>query len=79
MLYNQWLARILQRYFTPDYIRSYFFSRNCLSVNDGVLMYLDRVVIPPPLRKDIRGKLHIGQKDIIKSKELAAWFLVDAD
>ena len=37
----------------PEQLRSYFPHRNNLSTLDGVIMYDDRIIIPPKLRKHV--------------------------
>ena len=63
----------------PDYakdvpvaLKSYFASRSCLSTVNGVVTYLERIVIPESLRKDTLRKLHAGHWGINKSRDLAA-------
>ena len=46
------------RHDLPEEIRSYFQFRDHLSIVDGVVMYGDRLVIPPKLRNPIMETLH---------------------
>ena len=42
----------------PEELRSYFQFREDLSIVDGVVMYGDRIVVPPTLRDQILETLH---------------------
>ena len=56
----------------PESLRSYFAARSCLSSVNGVLTYLNRIVIPSSLRPDTLARLHAGHQGITKSRDLAA-------
>ena len=49
----------------------YYRRRHELSTQLGVLMWGARVVIPPPLRKDVLEELHSTHMGIVKTKALA--------
>ena len=74
----------------PDYYKDvsvdaqpYFANRYSLSMVNGVLTYLDRIVIPGSMQNDILEKLHSSHQGIVKSKQLASysvwWPTVNAD
>ena len=42
----------------PKSLHSYFAARHCLSTVQGVLTYLNRIVIPTSLRQDTLTRLH---------------------
>ena len=67
----------------PAALKSYFASRNCLSTVNGIVTYLNRIVIPASLRKDTLARLHAGHQGVNKSRELAAttvwWPTINAD
>ena len=46
------------RHELPEELRSYFLFRDDLSIVDGVVMYGNRIVIPPTLRNQILETLH---------------------
>ena len=52
-------------------IRSYFNKRNDLSLEDGILMFGLRVIVPEIYRKVILAELHNGHPGIIRMKGLA--------
>ena len=52
-------------------LKSYFTLKDDLSVQQGLLMYRDRLVIPATLRKDILRRLHAGHQGIVKTRALA--------
>ena len=43
----------------------YFNFRNYLSTTDGVILYKDRIVIPPRLRKEVLLALHSAHQGIV--------------
>ena len=47
-----------QRHDVPEELRNYFRFREDLSIVDGVVMYGDRIVVPPKLRGQILETLH---------------------
>ena len=63
----------------PDYIKDvpevakpYYSSRASLSVIDGILVYLDRIVIPITMREEVLNKLHAGHSGMVACKRLAS-------
>ena len=46
------------------YLREYFNFREHLSTTDGVVLYKDRVLIPPVLREDILKALHAAHQGV---------------
>ena len=65
-------------------LQSYLAARACLSSVQGVLTYLNRIVIPASLRPDVLMRLHAGhQGQQQKVRDLAAtsvwWPTVNVD
>ncbi len=64
-------------------IREYFSVNAHLSVMDGLLLYDDRIVIPPALRAEVLQKIHAGHMGITKCKTRASqsvwWFGIGND
>ena len=54
----------------PD-IRPFFTVRDDLIVQEGLLLYRTRLVIPVELRRDILSKIHDGHQGIVKCRALA--------
>lgn len=54
----------------PD-VRPYYQVRDDLSVQEGLIMFGTRLVIPAVLRKDILCKIHDGHQGIVKCRALA--------
>ena len=52
-------------------LKPYLTLKDDLSVQQGLLMYRDRLVIPASLRKDILQRLHAGHQGIVKTRALA--------
>ena len=46
-------------------------ARGHLSETDGLLVYNDRLVIPPELRKDILERIHEGHQGMTKCRDRA--------
>lgn len=46
----------------------YYKYRNEISLNQGLLCYKDRIIIPPELRKTVLQHIHTGHQGISKSK-----------
>ena len=65
----------------PKSLQSYFASRSCLSSVQGVLTYLNRIVIPASLR--LLNRFHAGHQGQQKVRDVAAtsvwWPTVNAD
>ena len=55
----------------PESLKSFYMNRNCLSVVNGIVTYLDRIVIPKSLQNEILAKLHAGHSGITKCRQLA--------
>ena len=55
----------------PETLQSYFAARHCLSTVNGVLTYLNRIVIPASLRNETLARLHAGHQGVTKSRDLA--------
>jgi hypothetical protein len=54
----------------PD-VKAFFPSRSDLTVQEGLLMFQSRLVIPTVLQKDILGRIHEGHQGIVKCRALA--------
>ncbi|KAI4883685.1 hypothetical protein NFI96_009381, partial [Prochilodus magdalenae] len=52
-------------------LKPYLFRRNDLTVQAGCLLWGQRVIIPPSLRKRVLQQLHSGHCGIVRMKELA--------
>jgi len=48
----------------PDALRDFFQFRDDLSVTDGVILYKDRIVIPPLLRNEVLDALHAAHQGV---------------
>ena len=46
----------------PEPLRDFFQFRDDLSTSDGIILYKDRVVIPPSLRQDVLSTLHAAHQ-----------------
>lgn len=46
----------------------YYKHRNEISLNEGLLCYKDRIIIPPEMRKIVLQQIHTGHQGITKSK-----------
>jgi len=55
----------------PVSVRPYLPMAAEFSVEDGLLMRGSRIVIPPPLRQELLGKIHTGHQGITKCREQA--------
>ena len=63
----------------PPLLREYFNFRDYLSTTDGVILYKDRIVIPPRLRKEVLLALHSAHQGIASMTArsnicLLAWY-----
>lgn len=67
----------------PEDLQSFYQKRNSLSTEDGVLYYMNRVVIPNVLRKSVMQGLHENHPGIVKSKMICRsyvwWPKIDND
>ena len=61
----------------PDQLRPYYPIRDCLTVQDGIVMKGERLVIPIKMRRDIKEKLHaahLGKDSMLRrARELVYW------
>ena len=58
-------------------IREFFYSREHLSISNGLLTYDDRIVIPTEMREGILELIHTGHQGITKRREradLSVWW-----
>ena len=68
-----WPARVEN---VPLQIREFFDSRGHLSMNNGLLTYDDRIVIPADMREEMLERIHTGHQGITKCREpadLSVW------
>ena len=56
---------------TPAVVRPYLLMKDEFSVQQGLLMRGSRIVIPPPLRKELLQRIHNGHQGITKCRERA--------
>jgi transposase InsO family protein len=61
--------------FTDDEIRTFFNRRNALTVHKDVVLFADRIVVPPRFRRRILQQLHVGHPGIPRMKNLARSFV----
>lgn len=54
-----------------DLLKPYWNVRDSLSIQNGILMMDNRLVIPPKLRNDILGRIHDGHLGIVKCRARA--------
>ncbi|XP_071478837.1 uncharacterized protein [Diadema antillarum] len=52
------------RHELPTTIREYFPFRDALSAVDGIILYKDRIVIPPSLREEVLAHLHAAHQGV---------------
>ena len=62
---NGWPQQVSQQ------IKPYFTLKNDISLQQGLLMYRDRIIIPDELREEILNRLHGGHQGIVKTRALA--------
>ena len=59
-------------YSVPHSVRDYYRERALLSLNDGVVTYKLKIVMPPKMRDDALRRLHESHQGISKCRERAA-------
>ena len=52
-------------------IKPYLTLKNDISLQQGLLMYRDRIIIPEKMREEILNRLHGGHQGIVKTRALA--------
>ena len=52
-------------------VKPFYAHRSDLSVQRGLLMYRDRLVIPTSMRENILERLHAGHQGVVKTRALA--------
>ena len=52
------------RHELPPPLREYFQLRDELSTVDGVILYKDRLVIPPSLREEVLAHIHAANQGV---------------
>ena len=61
----------------------FYRKRHELSTQQGVLFWQNRVVIPPPLRKQLLEELHVGHPGVVRMKAVARSYIwypnIDSD
>lgn len=77
---NGWPETIKE---VPKDVQPFYASRQCLSTTQGIIVYLDRIVIPKSLQDDIISRLHAGHQGIQSCRKLAAqsvwWPTINVD
>ena len=67
----------------PDNLKSYYFKRNELTVEEGCLLRGTRVVIPAKYQESVLAELHLNHPGIVQMKALARlhvwWPTLDTD
>ena len=48
----------------PEQLREYFQFRDDLHTIDGVILYIDRIIIPPSLREEVLASLHSAHQGV---------------
>ena len=56
---------------SPPGLKQYFILKSDLSVQEGILMYRHRIVIPSVMREETLQKLHAGHQGVAKTRALA--------
>ena len=56
----------------PESLQPYFAVKNVLSTTQGILTYLDRIVIPKSMKADMLERIHSSHQGIEKCRKLAA-------
>ena len=59
------------KYHVSETLKPYYSVSAELSIQHGILMRNNRIVIPPPLRKDMLDRLHTGHQGITKCRRRA--------
>ncbi|GFS00228.1 Pol polyprotein [Elysia marginata] len=54
-----------------EQLKRYWTVRNELAINQGTLMYENRLVVPPALREDILRRIHEGHQGVVKCRAFA--------
>ncbi|GFO24240.1 Pol polyprotein [Plakobranchus ocellatus] len=54
-----------------EQLKRYWTVRHELAINQGILMYGNRLVIPPTLREDILRRIHEGHQGVVKCRAFA--------
>ncbi|KAJ8346870.1 hypothetical protein SKAU_G00282710 [Synaphobranchus kaupii] len=57
--------------YVPFELQGYYSARTSLSEADGLLLYQDRIVIPPAHQEDILNRIHEGHQGLSKCRERA--------
>ena len=52
------------RHEVPELLKPYFQYREGLSTVDGVILYRDRIVVPPSLRQEVLDALHSAHQGV---------------
>lgn len=55
----------------PKCVKSYWSMRDLLSIDNGVILKGERVLVPASMRSDILDKLHIAHQGVVKTNLLA--------
>ena len=74
----------------PEYFRDcaeiakpFYANRDCFTTTDGLLLYLDRIVVPKSLQQRTLSQLHMSHISIYKTKDFAAhcvwWPTINSD
>jgi len=61
----------------PEQLREYFQFRDDLHTIDGVILYIDRIIIPPSLREEVLASLHSAHQGVTSKGRvlnLLAWY-----
>ncbi|GFR80077.1 Pol polyprotein [Elysia marginata] len=54
-----------------EQLKRYWTVKHELAINQGILMYRNRLVVPPTLREDILRRIHEGHQGVVKCRAFA--------
>ena len=55
----------------PGHVRQFWAMRNDLSVDDGLVLYGRRIIVPKAARADVLRRLHAAHQGIVRTKTRA--------
>ena len=80
IIHNGWPDNPRQ---VPKMIRQYWSCRHELSVDDGLVLFGDRIIIPQTMRSEVLQKLHYGHQGVnkcqLRAKSCVFWTGINKD